>query len=71
MLSLTSTGLIPLSRKSIQQLCYEKQFGLTLTFVRVNLLYPGEGVDFHQGVRDAYHMHPIHDTLPQKQTSIR
>lgn len=40
------------------------QRGLTLTFVCVNLLYPGEGVDFHQGVRNADHMHPIHDALP-------
>lgn len=36
---------------------------LRLTFVHVNLLYPGEGVDLHQRVRNADHMHPIHDTL--------
>lgn len=36
---------------------------MTPTFVYVNLLYPGEGVDFHQRVRNADHMHPIHDTL--------
>lgn len=40
--------------------------GLILTFVCVNLLYPGEGVDFHQGVRNADHVHPIHDTLPRE-----
>lgn len=40
------------------------QSGLVLTFVCVNLLYPGEGVDFHQGVGNADHVHPIHDTLP-------
>lgn len=36
----------------------------TPTFVCMNLLYPGERVDLHQGVRNADHMHPIHDTLP-------
>lgn len=44
--------------------CSDKcQDGLTLTFVCVDLLYPGERVDFHQGVRDADHVHSIHDTL--------
>lgn len=36
----------------------------TPTFVCMNLLYPGERVDLHQGVRNADHVHPIHDTLP-------
>lgn len=40
----------------------------TLTFVSVNLLYPGEGVDFHQGIRNADHVHPIQDTLPLEKT---
>lgn len=44
------------------------QCRLTLTFVCVNLLYPGEGVDFHQRVRNADHVHPIHDTLRRTQT---
>lgn len=46
------------SRKKKKKFSY-----MHITFVCVNLLYPGQGIDFHQEVRDADDMHAIHDTL--------
>lgn len=49
----------------------EQQQRQTLTFVGVDLLDPGQRVDFHQGVGNADDVHPVHDALEGEKTSLR
>ena len=48
----------------------ESRDGATpVTFIRTHFLNPGEWVGLHQRVRDADHVHPVHDTLQRDERS--